>query len=161
MYKVKDISGCFFDLLKFEHQEWAQWWKEKGKTQHPTLYESYFRNLAISPCDEIQYIWRLCRKNLDTLYRFWMQRKTEIHQTLCECAGILYKSGNKDFGIFLFVGFDRKKIVVVPTKKGNAILCDIWFLRGNSFDAESRPFFTVAEFTSVLTGDDQRIPTRN
>ena len=157
MNKVKDISGDFYRLLQFARSQWFRVWENEVKYRHPTLYGLYLKNLAISTADEIQYIRSLSRKRLDRLSIRWQNEKGGASDPLLRIAGSMYRKGCLNFGFFLFVGFERQPVTVVETKKGKAILCDLWFLKGDHSDGSSRSIYQMDDDAALFAANDKRV----
>ncbi|HOO32610.1 MAG TPA: hypothetical protein PLB99_05710 [Thermotogota bacterium] len=157
MNKIIDITQYNFDLLKYDMNEWQNVVKELVYNNSPTIYRKYFKCYDLDLNTMKAFYEKIERPEFDKLCLFWQENSEEFKRTLFEIAGGIYKKGITDFGIFLFVGLKREMITFFRTKKGLAMLIDIWYLLGGSNEKKPGEILEVDEITALFTDNYKRI----
>jgi len=152
-----DLTNNVFELLKYDKSLWEQIWSKQLFFRNPTLYGKYFLTYGIDKHFQFDYIENLNRIDLDKLYIFWESNKNNYYKELYKFAGKLYKDKIKNFGIFLFVGYEKKPVTIIKTSKGHGILIDIWYMRREFNGKEYSAFREMDEITALLSEHDFRI----
>ncbi len=159
MKKVKDITSCSFELLKYDKRQWGTLWRELVYSHAPTLFLRYMQENQLDWNIVRTYYDLMDRRKFDRLYWKWQRFSQEIKGVLFESAGRIYRQSIADFGIFLSVGINRSTYSFLETKKGVAMLIDISVLWGVQNEKELRQVFQVDEITALFTDNYQRIHT--
>jgi len=95
--------------------------------------------------------------DLDKLYFFWDEYKKSFLDVAFLEAGRVYRGSRTNFGFFFIIGFSLSMFSAVQTKKGTAILIDIWGLCGGSNGKKFSKILALDEFAALFTQYNQRV----